>query len=63
MDEDFQNDYDIVGIYINWMFQSPFRPGCYYYRENRYRIAACNVYRYDEETGLCWMEGFYVMMG
>ncbi len=63
MDEDFQDDYDTVGIHTNWMFQSLFRPGCYYCEENRYRIAICNVYRYNKEIELCWMEGSYVTMG
>ncbi len=45
------------------MFQNPFQPDCYYYRENGYRIVACNVYRYNEEIGLCWIEGFYITIG
>ncbi len=63
MDEDFQNNYNIVGIHINQMFQNPFRSGYYYYRENRYGIVVCNVYRHNEEIGLYWMKGSYITMG
>ncbi len=62
IDKDFQDNYNIIGIHINWIFQNSFRFDYYYCRKNGYRIVAYNVYRCDKEIGLYWMEGSYIMM-